>query len=313
MLIAADIGGTTSRFALADDQGRVMAEHHYPSAEAAGLLPLLERFLADTGTDAHGVAALVLALAGPLDDDCVDLTNLPWRVCRQELQAFFPNARVALINDFQAAALGALAAGEEHLLPLRATRRERGRRLALGPGTGLGVAYLHPAHGHWRAWPTEAGHIAFAPETEQEWALARHLIERHGRASWERILSGPGLAALHAWLAGRENPLPPPEVMAAAAAGEATAKEAMRLFARLLGRFAGDMALAWQPAGGVYLLGGVATHGARWLQTPAFLESFDAKGRLGSLVARYPVHIVMTPRAGLLGAVRHALQMQVRS
>ena len=284
MLIAADIGGTTSRFALADDQGRVMAEHHYPSAEAAGLLPLLERFLADTGTDAHGVAALVLALAGPLDDDCVDLTNLPWRVCRQELQAFFPN-----------------------------TRRERGRRLALGPGTGLGVAYLHPAHGHWRAWPTEAGHIAFAPETEQEWALARHLIERHGRASWERILSGPGLAALHAWLAGRENPLPPPEVMAAAAAGEATAKEAMRLFARLLGRFAGDMALAWQPAGGVYLLGGVATHGARWLQTPAFLEAFDAKGRLGSLVARYPVHIVMTPRAGLLGAVRHALQMQVRS
>jgi glucokinase len=73
------------------------------------------------------------------------------------------------------------------------------------------------------------------------------------------------------------------------------------------------MALAWLPAGGIYLLGGVTTHITRWLREPGFLHAYGDKGRMSALVNRFPIHIVMEPRAGLLGAIHLAIQTQVTS
>ena len=315
MILAADIGGTKSRLALADQGGSVVAEKRYPSREFDDLETVLEAFLRDFSIRREEIDRLALALAAPVTGECVDLTNLPWRVCRESLRARFPRARLLLINDFQAAALGALCAGEKELLPLRDMPREaRGRRLAMGAGTGMGVAYLHAEGDHYRPWPTEAGHIAFSPADEQQWRLCRHLREKYGRASWERILSGPGLADLYLFLAPGKPGMEPPAIIDAADSGsDDTAVEALNLFSQLYGSYCGDMALAWQPTGGIYLLGGVTTHITRWLQQPGFLQAYGDKGRMSGLVNRLPIHIVMEPRAGLLGAIQYAFQTQVKS
>ena len=39
----------------------------------------------------------------------------------------------------------------------------------------------------------------------------------------------------------------------------------------------------------------------------AFAEGFLRKGPMSSLVARIPVHVIMEPRAALLGAARYGL------
>ncbi len=315
MILAADIGGTKSHLALADGNGSVVHEKRYPSRDFTDLETVLETFLEDFSISREKIGQLVLALAAPLTGECIDLTNLPWQVCRKALQERFPQAALHLINDFQAAALGALVAGEETLLALHDVPRETGgRKLALGAGTGMGVAYLHREGDHYRPWPTEAGHIAFAPADEQQWRLCRHLQDRYGRASWERILSGPGLADLYHFLGPQQPPSEPPAIIDAANGGsDETAIEALSLFARLYGSYCGDMALAWQPSGGIYLLGGVTTHITGWLQQPGFLEAYGAKGRMSTLVNRFPIHIVMEPRAGLLGAIQYAFQRQVTS
>ncbi|RTZ73100.1 MAG: glucokinase [Gammaproteobacteria bacterium] len=315
MILAADIGGTKSHLALADNSGEVIADKRYPSRAFSDLESVLDSFLQDFSISREKVDRLVLALAAPLTGECIDHTNLPWQVCRKALQSRFPQAELHLVNDFQAAALGALAAGEEQLLALHDTPREAGgRKLALGAGTGMGVAYLHREGDHYYPWPTEAGHIAFAPADEQQWRLCRHLQARYGRTSWERILSGPGLADLYHFLDPRKPPREPPAIIDAAnEEKDDTAREALTLFARLYGSYCGDMALAWQPSGGIYLLGGVTTHITSWLQQPAFLEAYGAKGRMSALVNRFPIHIVMEPRAGLLGAIQYALQTQVTS
>ncbi len=307
MILAADIGGTHCRLMLAEADGTPAAEAVYPGAAFPNLEAVLTRFLEEQGRAAAAIDRVVLALAGPVTGDCVALTNLPWLVCRRSLQQQLPKARIDFINDFQAAALGALETPPERLLAIQPTLpREGARKLVLGAGTGLGAAYLHPAHGRYRAWPTEAGHMSFAPLEEEDWQLAAHLRRRHGRVSWERILSGPGLSALHAFLTGGERP-EPAAVIDAANGGDADAVATVERFARLYGAFCGDLALAWQPAGGIYLTGGVTTRITRWLTAPAFLEAYRNKGRMASLVAEFPIHIVMEPRAGLLGAVRHAL------
>ena len=311
MILAADIGGTSCRLALADgDRGEIRAEGSYPSAEFANLEAVITRFLEENGQAPDAVARVVLALAGPVSGDCVPLTNQPWLVCRGSLQKQLPAARIEFINDFQAAALGVLQTSADKLLPLNPGREEPGaRKLVLGAGTGMGVAYLHPEGDGYRPWPTEAGHMSFAPADHQQWELAKYLRHRYGRASWERVLSGPGLSDLHAFLAPGEAPMEPAGIIDAAGAGSsASAMEAVALFSRLYGSFCGDLALAWQPAGGIYLTGGVTLHLGERLARPPFLEAFRDKGRMSSLVAGFPIQIVMEPRAGLMGALQHALQ-----
>lgn len=313
MILAADIGGTKCLLALARrEDGEVLEEERYASADFANLEKLLERFLDDQDVPASEVEILSLALAGPVSEECVTLTNLPWLVCQRSLEKQFPKARILFVNDLQAAALGALQVDEKQRLTIRdAPREAKGRKLVLGAGTGMGVAWLQPSAKGYQAWSSEAGHIAFAPEEEQEWRLLQHLRIRHGRVSWERLLSGPGLRAIYAFLAEREPaPEAPVIIDQANSSSSGTAVETLSLFTRLYGRFCGDMALAWPAHGGIYLVGGVTTHVIRWLQQPLFENAFTDKGRMSHLTKGFSIQVVMEPRAGLLGAIRQALQTQ---
>jgi glucokinase len=300
--LVADIGGTNARFALADPAtGRLARVESAPCARFSGPEAALEAYLAALP---QRPARAAIAVAGPVVGGAARLTNLGWRIGPETLRAAgVPDARI--LNDFEALARALPDLGEGDLqrigggAPVPAAAKA-----ALGPGTGLGIAALLPDEAGWRPVASEGGHATFPARAAGEVALLDRLFP-DARVSAERILSGPGLAAVYGALAGGSvAPATAPEVVARARAGEAAAAEALDRFVVWLGRFAGDVALMFAARGGVYLGGGIAPRIADEIAGGGFRAAFEDKGRLAGYLAAIPVFIILAPDAGLRGAAR---------
>jgi glucokinase len=311
IILAGDIGGTNTRLALYDAAGLEAAPaRHYENATARGLAELVEAYLGAAGARPE---AACFAVAGPTDGRQARLTNLPWAIDAADLATRF-RLPCRLINDFAAVGWGLEALTASGLRTLQAgVARPGAPRLALGAGTGLGVAQCFADPAGYRVEASEGGHIGFAPIDEEQWALARALQAAYaGRVSVERILSGPGIAALYDYCRramGRptRRERDPAEVTAAALAGDdATALWAMCLFCAIYGQTAGDLALVTRAEGGVYLAGGIAAKILPLLEDGRFIAGFRAKGRFSEWMASLPVHVVLDPDVGLKGAARAA-------
>lgn len=299
--LLADIGGTNARFALLEGarpgSPLVLPVAAFPTAEAA-----IAEALARLAPRAP-VRLAVLALAGPVMDGTVRLTNADWEVSATALAARFGFARVRLVNDFlvQAHALPHLAGAD--LQRIGGGRAVPGAPLlVLGPGTGLGVAAFLPGPG--LALPTEGGHVGLAPTDAREDAIVAALRARDGRAGAEEVLSGRGLAFLHATLAGLRGTTVPqrdaPAVLAAAGTCPVAA-EAVKVFLGLLAGLAGDLALAWGARGGVFLAGGILPRMAGQLDAAVFRRRFEAKAPMQGWMAEVPLHLVTHPAPAFLG------------
>ena len=281
MILCGDIGGTKSLLGLAQD-GELVVNRRYANADFPDFAGLLDAFFTDTQTDPSLIADGCLAVAGPIADDgrSARLTNLPWTIDGEALSKRFGLPALRLANDFAAAALGAVAASPAQLVTLQAGEpQSTAPRLVVGAGTGLGMAIVLPQGGSWRVIAGEGGHVAFAPADEQQMALWAFLQARHGRVTWERVVSGPGLTAIHEFVAGVV--LSPEEIVTRAASvspgrPDSTERRSLDLFLAAYGAFAGDMALACLPRGGVFLAGGIAAGLLPALQQGGFLAAFNA-------------------------------------
>lgn len=326
-ILAGDIGGTKTLLQAVLWQGgkaEVLAEQHFDSGAFGGLASMLRDFIALAGADGK-IRSACFAVAGSVRGRCVQLTNLPWSVDAAEIERGFGIARVELINDFQAAALGIDALAPNDLVTLQAGQAEpRGVRAVLGAGTGMGVAWSVWQGDRYLAWPTEAGHMDFAPLDETQFELLKHLRQKFGRVSYERVLSGPGLVDVFDFLqssVGRSAP----ELMRfphrrddAARVTELAlnrkhplAVKALDMFVEIYGAFAGNLALAGLARGGVFVAGGIAPKIIGKLQEGAFLAAFRDKGRYAKLMQEIPVQVVMNPKLGLLGAALSASRLGI--
>ena len=310
-ILCGDIGGTKTLLGLAHN-GNFVVERRYANADFHDFASLLATFFADTQTNPSTIDDGCLAVAGPIADDgrTAELTNLPWRIASESLASGFGLPVLRLANDFAAAAMGAVTASRAQTLTLQAGEPlGTAPCLVVGAGTGLGMAIVLPQDGQWRIVAGEGGHVAFAPADEQQMALWRFLHARHGRVTWERVVSGPGLTAIHEFLAGVE--LPPEEIAARAAlndpdAPDSAERRSLDLFLAAYGAFAGDMALACLARGGVFLAGGIAAKLLPILQHSGFLAAFKAKAEHAAIAARMPVHVATDPALGLHGALQLA-------
>ncbi|MDO9225124.1 MAG: glucokinase [Pseudomonadota bacterium] len=316
-LLAGDIGGTHTRLALARlDGARVEIEkvERVLNAGLAGMEVLLADFLAQCGP----VDAGCLAVAGPTDGHSAQFTNLSWRIDAASLSARF-GAPFRLVNDFAAVGWG-LNTLKEHDVSILQTGSERlaAPRVALGAGTGLGVSICVAQAGVRRPLDSEGGHIGFAPTDAEQDRLLVWLRGEHGRVSVERLLSGPGLIDLYRFCldeAGRppvNDPADPAAASAISAAGlaasDAEAVRALRLFARVYGQVAGDLALLARAEGGVFLAGGIAPQLLELLGAGDFIAGFRAKGRFSEWMESVPVKVILDPDIGLKGAALAATQ-----
>ncbi len=324
-ILAGDIGGTHTRLRIVEcaaDDCRTLRDRRFASREYAGFDELLRAFLEDA---AWPIDRVCLAVAGPVAPaargQTVRLTNLPWRIETDALARAFGFPRVRLINDFEAVGHGIEALGDDDFVVLQAGEPVRhAPRAAIGAGTGLGQAILVWQDGRYAPIATEGGHVDFGPTDELQIELARHLLRRHGHASYELVLSGPGLLRLYeflraaggvaesAALAAALNGGDPAAVLTQAARerSDRLATATVELFIRIYGAQAGNLALAAGARGGLYVAGGIAPRIADLLADGAFLAAFRHKGGMAALAAAIPVKLVMNPDVGLLGAVRAA-------
>jgi glucokinase len=239
------------------------------------------------------------------------LTNADWRIDGAATAKALGLRRVSLLNDLMAMARAVPVLRPDELVTLQEGTPDPAGAIALiAPGTGLGEAFLVRDGARLLASPSEAGHADFAPRTPRELALLAFLTGRFGRVDYERVLSGPGLVNIHGFvhtspceaLAGDGGDQAARISAAALDSACAHCVEALALFVAALGAEAGNMALRTVATGGVYLGGGIPPKILPALAQPRFLEAFRAKEPMGDLVARVPVHVIVHPDPGLLGA-----------
>lgn len=314
--LAGDIGGTKTLLSISSaDERALMLQKSYQSAAYAGLAEMVDEFLAEAGL--RDIAAACFALAGPVTGRVVKLTNLPWVVDGDALAARYAIKHVVLINDFEAVGYGVAALQDADLLTLQAgAEQAQGARLVVGAGTGLGVAWLSSQAGAYRVHPSEGGHMDFAPADDIQCLLLRYLQHRHGHVSYERIVSGPGLVSIFEFMRDTLLATPSPQLLEAMRLGdaaaaisqfaqrddEAIARMTVDLFLSVYGAFVGNLALAVLPRGGIYVAGGIAAKMAAQMQGGEFMNAFLSKGRFGELLGTLPLHIVLNPNVGLMGA-----------
>jgi glucokinase len=296
--LLADIGGSKSRFALAGAAGRpervmVIENDTVPNLEAA-----ITRYLEETGARPRSA---VLAVAGPIDGEEVALTNRAWRFRRGELAQRFGFSQLRVLNDFEAIAWALPRLGAPETRLLGSAPQHDGVKLVLGPGTGLGVAAILPVEGRWHVMASEGGHASFGPQAADEVEVFARLRDECGSVSAETVLSGRGLARLARALDPRAARQAPETIVAGALTREPSALAATRLFVRLLGRFAGGLALTFKAQGGVYITGGVASGLGPLLDEPQFRSAFEAHPPYQALLQAIPTLLVICKEPGLIG------------
>ncbi|UCG25692.1 MAG: glucokinase [Chloroflexota bacterium] len=325
MLLAGDIGGTKSVLALFSDE---LGPHHciekarYVCADYDSLAAIVADFL---GRHDVQPTTACFGVAGPVQDNKVQVTNLPWQIDGRALSSALNGIPVYLLNDLEAIANAIPILESEDVVVLKPGEVDpEGPIAVVAPGTGLGEAFLFWDGQRYRAVPSEGGHTDFAPATPLELELLSYLQPRMSHVSYERVCSGIGMPNLYAFLhdSGRyEEPAwlaaelakvddPTPVIVKAAQAGRAPICEAtLELFLAILGSEAGNMVLQILATGGVYLGGGIPPRILPQLQGDAFLRAFTRKGRFSDLLGRVQVEVIVDPRSALHGAANFGLLM----
>jgi glucokinase len=346
MILAGDIGGTKTRLALfewKDQRVEPQTEQVYVSGDYKSFEEILAEFLnppqpepiestelgesgqpIEDATPEPGpqstelkIDAACIGVAGPVIDNCCHTTNLPWVVDGGGLAQRFGIPTVRLLNDLEATAYGLLELRPDEMTVLNAgTVPSQKRALALiAAGTGLGEAILFWDGRQYHPSPSEGGHADFAPNSDLEIDLLRHLRGSYLHVSWERVLSGPGLHAIYeflrdtkknepTWMAERIQVEDPAAVIAEVGLKKQAdiGVQALDLFASIYGAEAGNLALKSMALSGVYVGGGIAPKLLAKLQDGSFMRAFTNKGRYKKLMSAIPVRVIKNDRAALIGA-----------
>jgi glucokinase len=250
------------------------------------------------------------------------VTNLDWRIDASEIGERLGLGSLKLINDFDAIGHGLDLLREEDLQTLQEGDADPEAPIALiGAGTGLGEAFVVPGPDAPAVHSSEGGHADFAPADAQQERLLAFLRSRFGHVSWERVVSGPGLANLYDFAVAdghaaesaatrralEETDDRPRVISRLGRSGEdANCEEAIRIFVTAFGAEAGNLALKVGARGGVFVAGGIAPELVDVLADGSFRSAFGAKGRLSEYLAGIPVRVVTNTDVGLLGAARVA-------
>ncbi len=305
-ILLADIGGTHSRFALLAAHNRPEQVVSWDNDRFANLEEAIASYVGELKVKP---TAGVFAVAGPVTGRKVALTNRHWLIDLDHLATRFHFSRADAINDFeaQAWALTQLQSGDyRNLGEVSSARSVHGVKVVLGPGTGLGVAALVPVGTGWQPIASEGGHVSFGAASKDEEPVFARLHEA-GPVSAESVVSGSGLPRLHSALNPGAPSLHAETIVKHAQAGDAAAVATIKLFVRLLGRFAGDVALTFKAFGGVYIAGGVAGKLGALLDEKILRDAFEAHPPYGDLLKGIPTYLVTAAHPGLIGCAAYAM------
>lgn len=322
MILAGDVGGTKCNLALFSENGGKLSaifKQRFASKGFAQFDLIVREFARQAAPHLKKdkVRAAGFGVAGPVINNRVRATNLPWTVDAATLASELKVADVVLMND-----LGATGHSVEHLAPeefcvLNPGKAEQGgTRALIAAGTGLGQSFLVWDGARYRVAPSEGGHSDFAPHTEQQIELLRFMRRRYPQVSWEHILSGRGFRTLHEFLNPKvlhpsfEDPGmdPAPEISRLGLSKECpVCADTLDLWTAIYGSEAGNLALKVLALGGVYIAGGIAVKIIEKIKDGTFFTAFRDKWKFENLLGAIPVSVILNESAPLLGAAYEAL------
>lgn len=307
----ADVGGTNIRIATVTEDGftdvNKMQCTEYETIGAA-LSAYCNQF------SDRVYASGCVAIACPVQGDQVTMTNHSWAFSQHALRESLGLEHLYVINDFTAVAHSLPVLADDQVLQIgTGTKVEKGNAVVFGPGTGLGVEHMTYTQQGWKTLDGEGGHMDFAPVDETDVVIWRYLTKKLGRASAEEVMSGRGLVNIYAALCDHaQQPMKytqPAEVTNAALNGECElCLNTLQQFCRIMGSFAGNLAMNAATTGGLFIGGGIAGRFPEFLQSSEFRARFEQKGVMKDYVKDIPTYLITEPDHGLLGAMAYLNQ-----
>lgn len=318
MILAGDIGGTKSNIGLFDVQnGKLtrVAHERFPSHEHAGLQEIVQDFLTKHPAKIDSAS---FGVAGPVVDNRVHGTNLPWIVDGAAAASQLGLPRVRILNDLEATAFGVGVLSPSDLVTIyEGVPLPKATCVVIAAGTGLGEAILFWDGKQHLAMGTEGGHADFAPHTPQQAELWKFLRAKMNYVSAEIILSGRGFQNVHEFLSptvkhpGFDDPTqdPAPLITQMGLSGECPVCAAtLDLWTEIYGSEAGNFAIRTLARGGIYVAGGIAVKVLPKLKDGRFAAAARDKEKMRDFLAHVPIYVVLNEEAPLLGAAYVASQ-----
>jgi len=326
MLLAGDIGGTKTDLAVYSSETgpfAPLAQTEVHSADYSSLETIAREFLTKVEVP---VDRACFAVAGPVIGGGAKITNLPWVIDESTVAKELNLEQVHLMNDLEAIAFAIPSLRTDDLYTLNAGVPVPGGAIGvIAPGTGLGESFLTWDGSRYISHSSEGGHASYAPTDETQIGLLAYMFKRFDHVSYEKVCSGIGIPHVYEYLRSSGYAPERPEVVEAMSASHhdvtpiiikfgldpahpsALCAATLDILVSILGDEAGNLALKVLATGGVYLAGGIATHLWPALKGQRFMQAFTRKGRFADLIARMPIHVVMS-RAALAGAASYGLE-----
>jgi glucokinase len=295
--LIADVGATNSRCAmLRAPDFEISAIRHYQNDDAANLQEILTNYLLETDASPTNCA---LAVAAPVDDDNVRMSNRDWRFNVNEISRRIGVERTDVINDFHAVGYALPLIDDDRRVEIgRATKYRAGSVAVLGPGSGLGMSAWIESGTNGVAVSGEGGHITLSARDADEDAIIAKLRECFGHCAAERVLSGPGIIGLHKVMHNVDG-LTSEEI--SQRLDDPTCVATMNQFFRFLGSAAADLALVTGAIGGIYIAGGIVPDCIDQIRKSDFRSRFDNKEEYGDYMRGIPSWVITDPNPGLTG------------
>ncbi len=311
-ILAADIGGTNSRFAhfTFDRNGELsLVESQWIETATSSSFSHLLELLAQSGFSQPlaDYDVTVLAVAGPVVEGVYsNPPNIQWDIDTSNSARDFGIKRCFLINDFAAQAYACRSPIIESARQVVDGTIDSTATLAvIGAGTGLGMAALTPdGSGGFVAMPSEGGHGTFPFETPKEFEFMQFILNELSvpYVEAEFVVSGRGLSIIHQFLTGER--LSPAEV----GAGLSPDSKTLAWAACFFGRISRNFALQVLARGGVYIAGGVAAKLPALVTHTEFASQFYNSKTMRATLEQIPVFLNTNEESGLWGAALRAAQ-----
>ena len=316
--LIADIGGTNARFALAPikpsahalrlDESEIIEVKRLDCKKYDSIADAIEYYLSELPSQYERPTQGCLAIACPTENDWIKMTNHTWEFSVKELKKTLNFKLLNFINDYHALANSILFLGEKDSQQVGGGESIHGKPMVVtGPGTGLGLGALVFETIHPTTVCTEGGHSSFAPDNKLELEILSFLMDKFGRVSNERLISGQGLENIYEALTfirnGEATRLPAADISTKALdQSDKLCEEALEVFCSVLGTFAGDAALMYGAKGGIYIAGGIIPRFLEYFEKSKFRTSFENKACFNEYNSGIPTYVILNDQPGLLGS-----------
>lgn len=307
----ADVGGTNIRLARVTADG-LQNIIKYQCRDFASIDLAIEQYFSELPD--YTFSKGCIGIACPVLGDQVSMTNHSWAFSQEALKNRLKLDALFVINDFTAVAHSLPGLSSEQVVQIgTGTPVENGNIAVFGPGTGLGVEHITMTTSGWQTLDGEGGHVDFAPVDETDVIVWRYLQKKDGRASAEELMSGRGIVNIYTALAldaGVDVAFTEPAGITENALTNQCdiCVRTLTQFCRVMGSFAGNLALNMATTGGIFIGGGIANRFVDFIQQSDFRARFEAKGQMKHYVKDIPTFLIAEPDHGLLGAAAYLNQ-----